>query len=343
MTMQKIRVKVLSRLSEREWLRYFPGLDPEWGDCRFLFEPVERQYDWLVVYNDLPPRADERFSQSEEILACPRENSLLVTYEPATVKIYGPAFTGQFGHVLTSQTEWELPHPRRIYSQPAMRWYYGKEGSRPRTWREMVAANPVKTRQLATVAASKQHKTRVHQRRDEFIRTLQGVYPGLDIFGRGIRPITDKAEAIDTYYHHLAIENHVARHHWTEKLADCFLGLALPFYAGCPNAADYFPEESFVPIDIYRAEDAVASIRKIFHDKEYDRRLPALREARRRLLEEYNFFAVISAIIAERHQPGTAANVRLRSRRAVLRHSPAAAINHLLTKLRIRARDWLGA
>ena len=341
MSVPKLRVKVLSRLTDREWLRYFPGPDPEWGDCRFLFEPTERIYDWLVVYNDLPPQSEERFSLSEELLACPSNNTLLVTYEPATVKIYGPAFTDQFGHVLTSQSESELPHRHRIYSQPAMRWYYGKEGPQPRTWREMHDASPEKSRALSTVAASKQHKTRVHQRRDEFIRTLKSVFPELDIYGRGVRPIADKAEAIDAYCHHLAIENHIARHHWTEKLADCFLGLALPFYYGCHNAADYFPEESFVPIDIYRIEDTVACIRKIIRNKEYARRLPALREARRRVLEQYNFFAVISAIIAERHQPGPAANNMLRSRRAVLRHSPAAAINHFVTKLRVRVRDWL--
>ena len=177
MSVPKLRVKVLSRLPEREWLRYFPGPEPEWGDCRFLFAPSERHYDWLVVYNDLPPRSEERFSLSEELLACAGDNTLLVTYEPATVKIYGPAFTDQFGHVLTSQTESELPHRRRIYSQPAMRWYYGKEGPQPRTWREMHDASPEKSRALSTVAASKQHKTRVHQRRDEFIRTLKSVLP----------------------------------------------------------------------------------------------------------------------------------------------------------------------
>jgi hypothetical protein len=342
MSAAKLRVKVLSRVGEQEWLRYFPGPEPVWGGCRFLFSPEARSYDWLVVYNDLPPRAGERFSRSEEILACPRDNSLLVTHEPASVKIYGTAFTRQFGHVLTSQTEQELPHPHRIYSQPALRWYYGTGGDRLRSWREMRAGAPVKSRLIATVSAAKQHQTRVHERRVQFIRALKNALPELDIYGRGVRPMADKAEAIDAYHYHLAIENHFAPHHWTEKLADSFLGLALPFYAGCPNAAQYFPEDSFVPVDIYREEDALLAIKKMLRDNEYARRLPALREARRRVLEEYNFFAVISAIIAERHQPGDPVHAIVRSRRAVLARSPSAALRHLAAKLRIRTRDWFG-
>jgi len=339
---QKIRVKVISRVLEREWLRYFPGPEPVWGDCQFYFSPETREYDWLVVYNDLPPLGDERYSMSEEMLACSRGNTLLVTYEPATIKTYGTPFTSQFGHVLTSQRDWELPHPCRIYSQPAIGWFYGTGGDRLRTWREMYDANPAKSRQISTVNATKKNTTSVHESRNQFISMVKGAIPELDVYGRGVRPMADKAEVIDPYYHHLAIENHFASHHWTEKLADCFLGLTLPFYAGSPNAADYFPEDSFIPIDIYREEDAVALMRKVMHDKQYNRRLPALKEARRRLLEEYNFFAVISAIIRERHQPGIAANFRLRSRRAVLRHAPLAALKHVIEKFQIRARHWFG-
>ena len=35
-----------------------------------------------------------------------------------------------------------------------------------------------------------------------------------------------------------------------DVLPDAFLGYTLPFYHGCPNANEYFPPESFIPIDI---------------------------------------------------------------------------------------------
>ena len=342
MSSQKIRVKFIARIGEPEWLRYFPDQEPEWGDCRFLFAAAERDYDWLVVYNDIPPFADERFPVNEELLACPAANSLLITTEPSNIKTYGNRYTEQFGHVLTSQEAWALPHRDRIYSQPALHWFYGAGSNGFRSWREMHDYIPDKTRQLSTVCATKKHMTKFHIRRNRFIDRLKTELPELDIFGRGIRPMDDKAEAIDPYRYHLAVENYIGRHHWTEKLADAYLGLAFPLYAGCPNAADYFPEESFIPVNIFKQEESIENIRKFIHDDEYPSRLPALIEARRRVLEEYNIFAVISGIIKEHHQWGNAANTVLRSRRAVLTRSPLAAAGNLAFKSYVMARHRLG-
>ena len=41
--------------------------------------------------------------------------------------------------------------------------------------------------------------------------------PELDIFGHGVNPMNDKAEALDPYRFHIAVENHVYDHHLTEK------------------------------------------------------------------------------------------------------------------------------
>lgn len=341
-TDRSIRVKFLARIKAPEWLRYFPDQEPEWGRCRFLFAGDERNYDWLVVYNDIPPAGNERFSVNREVLACPAENTLLITTEPSNIKSYGNTFTRQFGHVLTSQEQWALPHKDRIYSQPALHWFYGAGKTGLRTWREMHDNIPKKTRQLSTVCATKKHMTRVHTRRNRFIERLRSDLQEMDVYGRGIRPMDDKAEAIDAYCYHLAVENYMGRNHWTEKLADPYLGLALPFYAGCPNAADYFPPESFIPVDIYREDDSIETIKKVIRDNEYTARLPALLEARRRVLEEYNIFAVISGIIEERHQWGNAANTVLRSRRAVSSRSPLAALGNLTFKSYVMTRHWLG-
>lgn len=341
MSANKIKVKILSRLTVPEWLRYFPEQEPEWGNCRFLFSADARFYDWLVVYDDIPPAGGERFSINEEILACPSSNSLLITTEPSNIKTYGNKYTSQFGHVLTSQEEWALPHRDRIYSQPALHWFYGAGSVSFRSWREMHDNIPKKTRNIATVCAIKKHMTKIHVRRDQFIDRLKSELPELDIYGRGIRPMDDKAEAIDDYFYHLAVENYQARHHWTEKLADAYLGLALPIYAGCPNVVDYFPEESFVLIDIFREEDAIETIKKVIRDYDYTAILPALIEARRRVLEEYSIFAVISGIIEERHQWGDGTNSVLRSRRAVLTHSPYNALSSLVFKTYVNARHWL--
>ena len=150
----------------------------------------------------------------------------------------------------------------------------------------------------------------------------------------------DKAEALRPYRYHVAIENHVGQHHWTEKLADAFLGHTLPLYFGCPNLSDYFPEDSFLRIDIQDAAAAADLISRAVADDLYSQRLPAIREARRRVLEEFDLFSVISRIVLERHQPGRTSGV-LRSQKALrLRHPFVSLSSAIRTELRVLAGRW---
>jgi hypothetical protein len=124
--------------------------------------------------------------------------------------------------------------------------------------------------------------------------------PELERFGRGFKWIETKAEAIDDYEFHVAIENHYAPNVWTEKLADTFLGYAVPIYYGCPNIYDYFPEDSIILIDIYDVEGSIKKIKEIIATPgEYERRLPAIKEARRKVIEEYNLLAMIDKVVTE--------------------------------------------
>ncbi|MDO3379583.1 glycosyltransferase family 10 [Geoalkalibacter halelectricus] len=276
---------------------------------------------------------------AKEVLTCPQDQTLLVTTEPSTIKAYGYAFTRQFGHVLTSQPEWALPHCNRIYSQPALQWFYGMGSERLITYDEMVANPPLqKSKAIATVCSTKQQTHTLHKKRYHFTQELKKRIPELDIFGHGVRPMADKAESLDPYRYHVAIENFIGLHHWTEKLSDPFLGVTLPFYCGCPNAADYFPEESFIPIDINDVDSASEIIRKAMRDGEYEKRLPHILEARRRVMEEYNIFAVLSKLIEERSkdvQVSSSGGVIL-SRRELRKRHPLVSVQHFYEKCRLR-------
>ncbi len=336
-----IRVKFVSRgaggARVQRWTRQFPGSRPVWGRCEFIFDNDVRDYDWFVAYDDLPPFARERFSRRIETLACPRARTLLITGEPSSVKLYGDAFLAQFGVILTSQETCLIRHPGAVFSQAGLRWYYGIGKETLRTFDEL-AQNPPerKTKDLSTVCSSKQQRHTLHHARYTFIQNLKARLPELDIFGHGVRDMDDKAEALDPYRYHIAIENHVAPHHWTEKLADSFLGLTLPFYHGCPNAADYFPPESFIPINIHDAEGAATIIRRALANNEYEKRLPAIRVARRRVLENYNLFAVLSHIIERPAPPppASATAALLYSRHQLRRARPLTAVHFAWESLR---------
>lgn len=346
----RIRVKFLGKAigpdNVPHWLARFPGGVPRLGECEFTLDRQDRCYDWLVVYDDLPPRAGERRTLWEERLACPRAHTLLITTEPSSIKAYEPAYTAQFGWVLTSQEPWALRHPHRIHCQPGLVWYYGATGhgnaaiSERGSYDHIVANVPcAKTKDISTVCSTKAMKHTLHAARNEFVRRLQSVMPHLEVFGHGVRYAADKADTLDPYRYHIAIENHVCPHHWTEKLGDPFLGACLPLYHGCPNYADYFPAESVLPINIHDFDAALETIRGAIRDNEYEQRLPAILESRRLYLDRFALFPQLARLIAERHTPGTAAgNATICSRHLLRRRSPWHALGAGWARLRV---GWL--
>jgi hypothetical protein len=345
----RIRVKFLSKAQPPTkeygvWLSRFPHGTPTWGRCDFIFDQDCQSYDWLVVYDDLPRRAHDNRPLWDEHLACPRANTLLLTTEPSSIKLYGNGFASQFGWVLTSQEPWALRHPHRIYRQAGLLWFYGNTGRRG-SYDGLAAQTQSlpKTRDISTVCSAKQMRHTLHQARYDFTQALKAKIPDMDIFGLGVRPIPDKAEALDAYRYHVAIENHVSPHHWTEKLADPLLAYSLPFYYGPANVAEYIPEESFIPIDIFKFGEAFERISKAIRDREYEKRLPAIREARRRILEEYSTFAQLRRLIEERHTPAAADPAQaghLLSRHAWRGKHPFEAVVFALSKGLVQARAF---
>jgi hypothetical protein len=138
---------------------------------------------------------------------------------------------------------------------------------------------------------------------------------------------------------HIAVENHVYNHHLTEKLPDAFLGYTLPFYHGAPNTSDYFPKESFIPIDINDYERSKDIIRSHIANNEYKDRLPYIIEARRRVLEEQNLFAIINSKICEQEKaiisrtPGKV----IRNRSTMRLKNPLAGLRSLTEKVLTKA------
>lgn len=334
-----IRVKFIYR-GRSVWLRQFPKQEAVWGNCRFLFDRDEREYDWLVVFDDLSALPGGNKSSATEQLACPPKHTLFITREPASVTTYGTPFLAQFGYVLTGQEDWAIRHPGKILSQPALNWFYGLGKDRMLDYDHMAANPPAeKSQTISTVCSAKAQKHTMHYQRVKFIEQLSAELPELVRFGKGIRAVDDKAEALDPFRYHIAIENHIAPHWWTEKLSDAFLGLTLPFYCGAPNAVNYFPADSFIPIDIRDTAGSLKIIRDTIQNNEYEKRLPAIREARRLVLEKYNTFAALSGLIEQHNDPSSVPMVGkiIRSKHA-LRKNPIHAIRIALEKATLRVR-----
>lgn len=343
-----IRIKLLGKYwpgyDGEGWLARFPGGRPVWDNCHFTFDRNDRNYDWLVVYNDMPSVRGERHTLWEEELACARANTMFITYEPSTIKVYGNRFLNQFGWVLTSQEPWVIQHPRPIISQPGFLWYYALK--EPRGSYDTIARNVplAKTGDISAICSVKRQRNTLHRRRYDFVMGLKQRLPAMELFGRGIRFIEDKADALDPFKYHVAIENFFGPHHWTEKLADPFLGACMPVYYGCPNAEDYFPPESFLRVDLDNLDAAVENIQRAIRDQLYEKNLKAVLESRRLVLEKYGPVANIVRLINERHQAGAcpATGETIQSRHLFRRSSIGNFVDFALESARVSLRSRLG-
>lgn len=288
------------------------------GDI-FTYDLACRDYDWLVVFDEMP---------FPEVLACPRERTILMTWEPVSIKSYSRHYTRQFGHLLTNRPPEAERHPHYHLGRGYFPWFVGKSP------RELEREHPEKSRMVSVACSSKQMRHTLHYARFRLVEKIVKDIPGTDWFGRGVRPFERKYEILDPYRYHVVVENHIAPNHWTEKIADALLCECLPFYAGDPDLGKILPSESFIPIPINDPAEAVRIIRSAIASDEFSRRLDAVREAKRLLLTKYNFVAQILEVIrAEADASLTAVDpvhpVVIRPRTNLRWHSLGAALEDL--------------
>ncbi len=339
----KFKVKFMQRGLRRgdspaAFLRQFPGLHPQWGNCLFDFDVDCRDYDWLVVDHDIPPGDGVL---SEEKLSCPKERTMLITGEPSSITVYGVDYLNQYGCILSFQEPWAMRHPNVIFHQPGLRWYYGLPFGDGEyiSWDQLAGMPPPeKNCTISTVCSERTGRVTIHSSRVKFTRLLKAELPELDVFGHGVRTMVDKAEALDPYKYHIVVENHVFLHHLTEKMPDAFLGYCLPFYHGAPNAGSYFPKESFIPIDINNYARTRDIIKSHIANNEYEDRLPYITVARRLVLMEQNLFAIIDRMITDQEEKisTTTMGKVIRNRSTMRIKNPLAGVRSLTEKALVK-------
>lgn len=301
--------------ASRGWpfVRQTPGSSARWGDAVFLFDEHVLEADYLVVLEGL----------SEPIRCrCDPARTLLMLMEPPTIRRYDPRFAAQFAKLVTVHQD--LPHPNKLVSQPALPWHVGmdtsrwhslpysnRDGGRPavpvRTYDDFKGLDlTAKTRELSVIASAKRF-TQGHVKRIHFVQKLLDHFgAGIDLFGagffvqgRGHVDLADKMDGVAPYKYHIVIENSRYPNYFSEKLTDCLLCGALPFYYGCPNIHDYFPKDSVIPIDIEDPAAAMAIIEQAMAGDAFGRAQGALAQARELTLDHYNLFAVIERLCRE--------------------------------------------
>lgn len=234
-----MRIKILTSSRQTQFDEKFFPTPMQWDGVEFVCDPACREYDWLVVYDEMPRR------HRVEELACPASHTILVTQEPDSIKVHPRCYSLQFQYMLTTLDPEVVRHPGYRRSAGAIVWLNNREPLENRDIREYE-----KTRQISAIFSAKRCRHTLHAKRMNFIEYVEKQLPDLERFGRGFRPLYMKYDALDSYRYHIAIENCCQPYHWTEKVSDAILSLCLPFYAGDPKISAVLPPEALIPIPL---------------------------------------------------------------------------------------------
>ena len=301
--MPKSNMKMIDvKLTVPSWpiIRQTPGQKGVWGECRFFFSDtdIDRCDYWFVL---------EGLGKRKETTICPKANTVFIAHEPPTLKTYKSEFLHQFAAVITSDAN--IDHPNPILQQSGLPWHIGRRQknhvniSFSKDYDELKAMTSIPKTRLLSVISSSKMMSEGHRKRFEFAKRLKTHFGDkIDLFGRGLNEVEDKWDALADYRYHVAIENSAVNHYWTEKLADAFLAGCHPVYYGCPNVTEYFPAGSLTPIDINNPEKAIAVIEACIEQNRYESSEKKIWEAREKVLDTYNLFALIADYIAKDRQ-----------------------------------------
>ena len=203
----------------------FLGNDPSAADCDV----------WVVL---------EDIAEEKEVAFVRTGRAVLITLEPPLTREYEPAFLAQFDLVVTCHRG--LRHANVRHEYQGQTWHIGMHkgtDARDRAnlrgtmgYDDLVAMPPPPKTMPLSVICSVSSRLPGHRARQAFVERLQArLGDRVDVFGRGVRPVPDKADAIMPYRYHIALENSSLDDYWTEKLSDAYLGWAFPDLLGMPE------------------------------------------------------------------------------------------------------------
>lgn len=295
------------------YFRQTPGGKGVVGEVQFTLDAAAAcGADYLVVYDE---------PDGTLVTDVPKNRRILFVTEPPGIRSYHSSYLRQFGTVVTPYLLRGFGF-RQVIRHTALPWHFGIDfnASEPCAtaldWDTLSSMPwPEKSRPISVITSTKAILPR-HRERLAFIERLRREFgDAIDIFGRGFREIGDKADAILPYRFHIVLENNSIDHFWTEKLADAYLGFSMPLAVGSSNLGRYFPQGSFLELDINDMDEAVRKMRAAI-DSNIDIGARAeILEGRRRVLEEHNLFFAIPALIREL---GLSSSRRPAARRRVL-------------------------
>jgi hypothetical protein len=179
------------------------------------------------------------------------------------------------------------------------------------TYDDFIDMKIPKKNKLLSVIVSRNMTLDGHKKRVNFIKKLSSRFPNMiDIYGKGwtseelgnnykgelgnyhvqSNTGTTKKDGLINYKYSIAIENCIEKNCFTEKFNDPILCWTIPIYYGCNEINNFFPEKSYVKINIDNFDETCNIITNIltesldFDNTQYE----SLKYARYLVLNSYN-------------------------------------------------------
>lgn len=137
---------------------------------------------------------------------------------------------------------------------------------------------------------SNQRSSKIHNVRMDFLDKVNALQlPFVGLYGRGINPIDDKWDVMNTSKYAIAFENYKNDYYWTEKIMDCYLSYSMPIYFGCNLIDNFFPKDSYIQLDP-NDKHIDLFLKEIVASKKWENNLDGITKARELILNEYQLF-----------------------------------------------------
>lgn len=159
---------------------------------------------------------------------------------------------------------------------------------------------------LSTILSNK-YTDPGHIKRIDFVKFLENKGDvDIHVFGqnkfnwknyKGSLPPHQKDESLFPYKYSFNVENFSIKNYYTEKLIDGILSETLVFYSGCYNVKEYIDERAFVYLDLSNFENDYEIIKKAIEEDWWSQRIEYIRDAKKKILNELQFFPRLEKII----------------------------------------------
>lgn len=288
-----VRAHIFTNISQQLIFKQSPDFSAEIDGVHFTCGlEIPGDIDVLLMYT--------RASYSVKT-SLARNRTIFYAGEPDVIHPYSKRFLNQFGTVMTTS-----PKPlatRKVQGTICSMPFVGinfsdADNPLPLTYFEDLPC-PNKDDRISIVTSTKAH-TEHHRARLKFISHLCEKIPDqIVLYGRGHKSVDDKKDALLDHKYHIALENGGGPDVWTEKLTDPMLCHAHPFYYGCTNVEEYFPQGSFTYIDITDPDAAISKMMRAREQKTWEHNRANLDEGRRRAIHDYNLMRKFARLVRD--------------------------------------------